>query len=298
MYHPLDNLAEDIYRVAGSEHFSSDIKSLAAYGARIAAHTEETLNSQQSRTEKRKDHTLRASELGSACLRQLWYKVYHPELAAPITGKMGFKFLYGDLIEEATLFLAEAAGYSVQNRQGVVTTEHRGWEIVGHMDAIINDVTVDVKSASDYAFSEVARNNYVLDPSIDKFGYNYQLGFYDLFREDQTLTDPRFLYVNKQSGEIRTVTPGPTVRGIEERLNVITKMLDVSDPNTSFPALPPVRLATVPHNKSGNTKLCTNCSYCSFRKDCYPKAKGFAYASGPIWLVDIVKIPDVPEIEE
>ena len=49
--------------------------------------------------------------------------------------------------------------------------------------------------------------------------------------------------------------------------------------------------------QSGNTKLCVSCSYCAFKEQCYPEAKQFNYARGPVWLVDIKRQPKVDSEE-
>jgi len=54
----------------------------------------------------------------------------------------------------------------------------------------------------------------------------------------------------------------------------------------------------VPHNKSGNTKLGTQCSYCDFKKHCWPQARKFLYSNGPIWMVDVVKEPSGSVFED
>jgi hypothetical protein len=38
------------------------------------------------------------------------------------------------------------------------------------------------------------------------------------------------------------------------------------------------------------------CGYCSFRKECYPEARTFIYSNGPVFLVDVKKVPNVLEV--
>jgi len=37
------------------------------------------------------------------------------------------------------------------------------------------------------------------------------------------------------------------------------------------------------------------CSYCQYKEHCYPNLRTFAYAYGPKYLVDVVKLPRVEE---
>ena len=53
----------------------------------------------------------------------------------------------------------------------------------------------------------------------------------------------------------------------------------------------------VADGKSGNMKLAVGCSYCPYKKVCWPNVRGFAYANGPRYLVEVVNEPQVPEIE-
>jgi len=68
-------------------------------------------------------------------------------------------------------------------------------------------------------------------------------------------------------------------------------------------ATPPVRCySDIPEGKSGNYKLNVNCSYCSYKKDCWSDVNGgvglrvFNYKRGKVYLTRVSKVPDVPEI--
>lgn len=86
---------------------------------------------------------LRGSRIGTSCGRKQWYDTNAPESAEDMDPHTLLKFLYGNILEEIILFLAEEAGHSVEKRQATVELDG----IVGH-DAIIDGTLVDVKSAS------------------------------------------------------------------------------------------------------------------------------------------------------
>ena len=46
-----------------------------------------------------------------------------------------------------------------------------------------------------------------------------------------------------------------------------------------------------PDGKSGNTKLCTQCSYCDFKKICWPHMRTFIYKGGPRYLINVAREP-------
>jgi hypothetical protein len=51
-----------------------------------------------------------------------------------------------------------------------------------------------------------------------------------------------------------------------------------------------------PDGKSGNLKLAIGCSYCQFKKHCYPELRAFKYYNGPKFFSKIVLEPKVEEI--
>ena len=77
---------------------------------------------------------------------------------------------------------------------------------------------------------------------------------------------------------------------IEERIEHIKEVVQQKEP-------PEHCYEAVDDGKSGNKKLAVGCSYCSYKKTCWPDVRGFAYANGPRYLVEVVNEPQVPEIE-
>jgi len=52
----------------------------------------------------------------------------------------------------------------------------------------------------------------------------------------------------------------------------------------------------VPDGKSGNMKLPIGCSYCHFKRSCYPDLRTFLYSTGPRFLTEVANEPKVQEI--
>jgi hypothetical protein len=238
------------------------------------------------RKEKRGEEVLRFSALGKKD-RQIWYQANKPETAEKMPGKQNFKFLYGDVLEVLLLFLAKEAGHTVENCQKGV--EEDG--VKGSIDAEIDGVLVDVKSASSYSFEKFKSGGYLFD---DPFGYVSQLaGYANALKKDRA----GFLVADKVHGDICFVEfdkeyidgnpPGPRISHLRE---VIAQ---TSPPPRCYP--------DVPEGKSGNRKLAIGCSYCAFKDDCWSDAnngKGlrkFFYSRGPVWLSEVKKEPKVDE---
>lgn len=239
--------------------------------------------------EGRKPKTIYASEVGKPCHRQTWYSLFLPETAEPLLGKNILKFLYGDILEELLLLLARLAGHEVTDEQKRVEIPlTTGWKITGKMDAKIDGVVVDVKSTSPYGFNEMNNN-----PKFeDKFGYRKQLSTYALaeqVEEDEPISDPALFMVDKQNG-----TLGLTYVRHED---VITSAETLTRALDRFDAVPPRHYADEVFT-NGNRKLGTACSYCAFKKQCWPGLRAFAYAKGPVFMTEVVTEPKgIPEIK-
>lgn len=277
----IETLISDIYGLFEDEKFEFKEEDVKAFGEELARHV-------AARVKERKDApTLRMSNLGTPCLRKLWYQMNTPEKGEKLDGQTRFKFLYGDILESLVLFLARAAGHIVQG--GQVELDIDG--IKGHRDAVIDGVLVDVKSASSFGFKKF--ENHELEGS-DPFGYLDQINAY-LFasQDDPDVTEKRkaaFLAVDKVLGKMTLdVYPSNGVDYVEkiERLRGV-----LVQPK------PPARGYTdIPDGKSGNRKLGIECQYCAFRQECWPGLKTFAYASGPVFLTKVARPPRVMEAE-
>jgi hypothetical protein len=214
-----------------------------------------------------------------------------PASAEPILPHTLFKFIYGDLIEEATLMLAEAAGHKVERRQEPVQMHSGEWEVRGKIDAVIDDVLVDVKSCSPFGYKKFAEG---LTDDNDSFGYRLQLSAYNLALPlKMDVTDQGFLAVDKQNGHIGYF-PQEYVP-VETRVETLVFALEHDRPPTR-------RFKLIPDGKSGNEKLCTECSYCPYKFECWKDAnsghglRGFSYSTGPVFLGTVVRTPNVPEL--
>lgn len=241
----------------------------------------------QKREEKSGEAVLRFSSIGKKD-RQLWYQANMPDKAEKLSGKTLFKFLYGDCIEVLLLFLAAESGHEVTHQQHEVEIDG----IKGHMDAVIDGVPTDVKSASPYSFKKFEEGGLVFD---DAFGYIPQLSGYAHAIENTERAG--FLVADKVGGDIcfseldsLTIEANPPAPRIAELREVI---------NTDTP--PPRCYDDIPEGKSGNRKLGVGCSYCPFRDECWKDSNNgqglrkFFYSRGPVWLTEVKKEPKVDE---
>lgn len=221
---------------------------------------------------------LRFSGLGTPD-RKLWYQANRDKFPPEeMTGKTYLKFMYGDVLEVLLLALVKASGHKVEAEQQEV--EVGG--VKGHVDVIIDGVTVDVKSASPFGFKKFK------DHSIfenDAFGYIPQLaGYSSELTPDEGAA---FLAFDKVSGELCITKMGQSI--IEANLPAPTvehqKSIIASE-------TPPERCYDdIPDGASGNRKLDTPCSYCNFKHHCWPEMRTFLYSNGPRFLTVVKKRP-------
>lgn len=256
------------------------------HGANMTAHIHKAIS--EDTRGPRPEKTLFASEIGTPCTRKLWYKVNSPETALDLPPWTKFKFLYGNLIEETLLALAKASGHVVTNEQMLVTTKlENGWEIRGRIDATIDGRVVDVKSMSPYSFDALKQG---LNYSTDKFGYRHQVSFYS------NIIHPGakgyILGADKVNGHIWLAE-----QELWRTPDIMHKYLFRLTDLVGNTVMPPRAFAEVAIGAKGNMGLCTECSYCDYKTECWPEVRGFAYAKGPVWLTKVVEEPKVKEIE-
>lgn len=231
--------------------------------------------------------TLRMSSLGTPCKRKLWYSVNSSDEAEALRPDTRLKFLYGDILESLLISLAKAAGHDVRGEQD--TLEIGG--IVGHRDCVIDNITVDVKSASGFGFSKFEKGNLRDD---DPFGYISQLSSYVYAGHsvDESIhpTIGAFLVVDKQSGKLclDVYEFKSELEGKEQEVEELKEMVSLDTP-------PERAFEPVKDGGSGNTKLPVNCAYCGWKRKCQPTMRTFIYANGPRFLIDVKRLPNVPE---
>lgn len=235
--------------------------------------------------------TLRLSNYGKP-LRQLYYELHDtPREALPVSAK--FKFLFGDILESLLLVLAAEAGHAVEGLQKEVSVDG----VIGHIDAIIDGVLVDVKSASTFSYKKFVSGG-LRETGGDPFGYIPQLAAYSLALGS---IPAGFLVVDKTLGNIHLERFSSDE--LKSRVDVSGRIAKVRETNSKSVeperCYEPVPLSK--SDKSGNLVLGIGCSYCGWKDHCWRDANGgaglkvYQYATGPKWFVEIKKTPRVDE---
>ncbi len=284
----LDTLVKDIYGVFQSPP-DTDEGTLRTFGESLGQIIYKRIK------EPREKPSLRFSNIGSPCGRKLWYSINTPHDAEPLPPQARLKYLIGDIYEQVLLFLAKVAGHEVKGEQDELYISG----VKGRRDAVIDGVTIDVKSASSQSFDKF---KWGLTEDQDSFGYLKQLGAYLAGgANDDTVKQKDvagFLVGDKTTGDICLDIHPST--GLDFVALVEEKKIEVSQPYPPGRAFNPVA-----DQKAGNMKLPTFCSYCDFKFKCWEKdannGKGlrvFNYSNGPRYLTKVVFEPAVPEIDK
>lgn len=279
------NVVKDIYDLVSTKEIPEGVDADAIiedFGEAIKEMMK-TQFSEYSRDPRR----LRLSAIGHPD-RKLWH-TYNETAQESIQPHTYIKFLYGHLIEEMMVFLTRMAGHEVTDQQKQCEVEG----VKGSMDCRIDGVLVDVKSASTYGFKKFKENTLMHD---DPFGYIAQLKAYAKSEGD---TKFGWLTMEKQNGhlhyleydleEMDEFAPQIITSDVSERVKHVKEMVQQPEP-------PEHCYKPVPDGKSGNMKLPMGCSYCQYKKACWPEARLFVYSNGPKYLTEVKRLPNVTEI--
>lgn len=229
---------------------------------------------------------LRLSRLGPACPRALWYSIHHPEMAEQLPPWATIKYTYGHILEAMVIALAKAAGHTVEGEQDELNVDG----ITGHRDCVIDGCIVDVKSSSSRGFAKFKDGSIAQD---DSFGYLDQLDAYLVGSLEDPLVTTKdkgyLLAIDKTLGHMALYSHDIRETRIRNRIAEYKR-------TASLPFAPDCTCGTRPEGKSGNISLDTKASYNVFKHCCFPHLRTFLYANGPVYLTQVVRKPDVPEI--
>ena len=280
----VDTLVKDIYDLFSLDPIKMDEKEvdkhIDTFGEMLKVHIKAFMYE-----EPRTRGNLRLSAIGKPD-RQLWYDVNSKKEIEDLAPSTRIKFLYGYILEELLLLCASIAGHKVTDQQKEVSVEG----VLGHQDAMIDDVLVDCKSASGFSFKKFKDNKLLED---DPFGYIGQISAY---AQANGVNEAAFLVIDKSSGEI-CLTPIHQME-MDNATNRVKhlKGMVVDD------HVPDRCYAPVPDGESGNLKLAIGCIYCNHKRECWSNAnqgkgiRAFKYSRGLNFLVQVSKEPKVEEV--
>lgn len=260
----IDTLVDDIYNLVNTGKKKPDQEALFALGSTIMDAVKRQLWMATSDAPGR----LRMSNIGKPCSRQLWYDINGDDKAEGFSPQTRLKFMIGDIVEAFLIYLAKEAGHSVTEQQAEIEMDG----IKGHIDCVIDDELVDIKSASSFAMKKFKNGTL---PDDDPFGYISQISGYGnaLGKERGT-----FVAFDKSSGELATYTHAQLENTKLKIKQVKRDVALASPPDRCF--------ETVKDRQTGRQKLGVNCSYCSHKQTCWAGELDMKFRSGrPVFFV-------------
>lgn len=208
------------------------------------------------------------SNIGKPCSRSLWYDINGDDKVESLSPETRLKFMIGDIVEALVVYLAKEAGHSVTDQQAEIEMEG----IKGHIDCVIDDELVDIKSASSFAMKKFKNGTL---PNDDPFGYISQISGYGNALGKKRGT---FLAFDKSSGELATYTHSQ-LENTEIKIKEVKAAVTLPDP-------PDRCFETVKDRQTSRQKLGVNCSYCSHKHTCWAGELDLKFRSGrPVFFV-------------
>ena len=278
------SLVEDIYETVGNDNrwFNKAISS--SFAGKLAGRLEEVNEEGHQNTKP----SLRLSQMGPRCPKQLWHSIHTSELAEPVKPWVKIKFTYGHILEAYVIAMAKASGHEVVGEQDELIVDG----VKGHRDCVIDGCIVDVKSCSSRMFQKFKDRTIRED---DPFGYLDQLDGYVVGSSSDPLVRVKdrgfILAIDKVLGHICIYEHKIREASIRARIREYKTIVGLSNP-------PKCTCKTIPDGRSGNMQLDTKASYNPFKHVCFPNLRTFLYASGPRYLTVVKRKPDVIEVDK
>ena len=218
-----------------------------------------------------KKFTIRMSSIGRPLCQLQAEKYGLPEESQDY--ELITRFLLGDILEAYLMFLMRNAGIDIQSEQQRVTLKIGGIDLSGTYDVEIDGKIWDIKSASDFMFNNKfgERGGFQKILDDDVFGYIPQLFVYS---EASGKPVGGWIVINKNNGKI-TVLEFPIndkkyrAKALQE---IHDKIIALTSDALFKKCFEPVEEVYY-QKKTGNMVLPMACSFCKFKKHCWPDAK-------------------------
>jgi hypothetical protein len=261
----INTVVPDVYKMMEDKVYTGDLQKIAdIVGKEVSDAIVDAMTAREHKP------GLRMSGIGR-CERAQWYK-YKGYTEEPISGQVFLTFLQGHILEAVLLGLVELSGHKVTGKQGKHTVEG----VNGSQDCEIDGELVDVKTASAWSYDNKFKDDGIKD---DAFGYIKQLSAYG---KTKGRDKGYFLAFNKNKATLKLCE-----QQLEQDVDKhITQLQEKMELDTE-----PMRLAnaTLINKKTGEERLCMNCSFCGFKDVCYnntltsrPTGKIMSYFIDPI----------------
>ena len=204
---------------------------------------------------------LRMSNVGRPTC-QLWFEKNKPETAQPKSTNFVMNMMLGDIVEAVFKGLLKEAGVKYEDTE-TVNLDCGDTTVNGSYDIVINDAVDDIKSASDWSYRNKF-DSYGTLASGDGFGYIAQLAGYAKASGKRA---GGWWVVNKGNGKFKYVPA--TGMDVKEEVDKIKKTINTVNENKFERCFEP-EVETFRKVETGNMVLNKSCTFCDFKKSCWP----------------------------
>lgn len=207
---------------------------------------------------------LRMSNIGRPKC-QLWFEKNRPEEKAPLPEQFMMNMMLGDIVEAIFKGILRTAGVEFKDND-VVNLDLGGGRrpIRGEYDLVMEGRVDDIKSASDHSYTKKFVDLETLQAS-DPFGYVAQLVGYATAAGKKV---GGWWVVNKAKGHHKYVSAKHV--DVDEVLDKMRDTYDYLENDEPLERQYTDVAETYRKKESGNRILCRECSFCSFKKACWP----------------------------
>jgi len=207
---------------------------------------------------------LRMSNIGRPKC-QLWFEKNRPEEKAPMPEHFMLNMMLGDIVEAVFKGVLRTAGVEFQDNEYVSLDLGGGRRpIKGEYDLVMAGRVDDVKSASDYSYKNKFIDLETLQAD-DPFGYVAQLVGYATAAGKKV---GGWWVVNKNNGHHKYVSAKNV--DVDAVLDKIRETYDYLENDEPFERMFTDVPETYYKKETGNRVICKQCSFCSFKKSCWP----------------------------
>jgi len=207
---------------------------------------------------------LRMSNIGRPKC-QLWFEKNRPEEKAPLPEQFMMNMMLGDIVEAIFKGILRTAGVEFKDND-VVNLDLGGGRrpIRGEYDLVMEGRVDDIKSASDHSYTKKFVDLETLQAN-DPFGYVAQLVGYATAAGKKV---GGWWVVNKANGHHKYVSAKNV--DVDEVLDKMRDTYDYLENDEPLERQYTDVAETYRKKESGNRILCRECSFCSFKKACWP----------------------------
>jgi hypothetical protein len=196
MNHPAELALHQYMENAASGKSTMSVETIRQVGLDVM----DALGRQFGGGNKRDEFGLRMSNVGRPTC-QLWFEKNEPEKALPLPTTFVMNMMIGDIVEAVFKGLLKEAGVQYEDDAKVTLNLDDDTSVSGTYDIVIDDAVDDIKSASNWSYTNKFESFDTLRQS-DAFGYVAQLAGYAKAADKRA---GGWWVVNKANGEFKYV---------------------------------------------------------------------------------------------